>query len=144
MSTTAETGDAQNLISKEEVETLRQNALIRLTDKVRALDLGVIAFAWAVLSADKPPVSEINRLHHVWLLVTVSLAVLSLLLDLLQTVGNYVEFNKLRWKMEREKLEGAQFKQGVLYKAQNWASALKVIICVGSCLSLLALVALTL
>ena len=144
MSTTAETNIAQNLISKDQVETLRENALIRLTDKVRALDLGIVAFAWAVLSADKPPISEINRLHHVWLLVTVGLAVVSLLLDLLQTVGNYVEFNKLRWKMEHEHLTGAQFKQGLLYKSQNWASALKVIICVGSCLSLLALVALTL
>lgn len=144
MSTSIETHVVPDTISKDNVEILRQNASIRLTDKVRALDLGVIAFAWAVLSAEKPPVSQINLLHHVWLLVTVFLAVLSLLLDLLQSIGNYVEFTRLRRKMSDEGQEQGTFDQkSLLYRSQNWASWLKIAICVVSCVLLLALVVTT-
>jgi hypothetical protein len=141
MTDTEATAIPENSIGKSDLETLRENASLRLTDKVRALALGVVAFSWALISADKPPVSNIDQSHHVWVLLTALAAVVSLLFDLLQSLGNYVEFNRLRKRLEQPGERYAQFNpKSVLYRSQNGAFALKIALCVCSCLSLICLV----
>jgi hypothetical protein len=132
-------------IAKADLESLWETASIRLTDKIRALALGVVAFSWVLMSADKPPIANIYRLHPLWLVGTALLAILSLLFDLLQSLGNYWQFDRLLVRMEREgQTTGAFDPRSFFYRGQNWALALKVAICLGSCLSLLILLAVSL
>jgi hypothetical protein len=133
-----------NVISKSDAVAWRETVTIRLSDKVRALALGVLAFSWAVMSADKSPVAQINTAHHKWLLITGLLSVLSLLFDLLQSLFNYGQSVKLLKQMESDLKVTGQFDAGsFLYKIQTWMFYLKIAVCIASCLSLLFLVGLS-
>lgn len=132
-------------ISLPAVEALWEAAALRAGDKLRALALGVVAFTWAVLSADKPPVSNIHHDHPDWLLITASLAIISLLVDLLQTLANYVQFNGLRNTIAAGGGSAGEFnRKSFLYRFANAAFWLKTFFCVSSCLSLLILVPISL
>jgi hypothetical protein len=127
-------------ISKNDLEKRKDGISVRLSDKVRALALGVLAFVWAVFSADKPPVSLINATHHKWLLWSGVLAVLSLLFDLLNSLGNFIESDNLLRKIDRDKQDAGQFDYKTLvHRGQGWAFHIKIIFAIGSCLSLLVL-----
>jgi hypothetical protein len=129
-------------LSKEQAEAAFESGTIRTTDKVRALALGVVAFSWAVLSADKGPVSAINLNHHSWILITAGMAVASLLIDLLHSIANYVQYDRLLDEIEATGAQSGDFERtSFLYRFAGFAFWAKVVVCAGSCLSLLTLVA---
>lgn len=72
------------------VEERDSSTNAKLSDKVRNLALGLIGFFWATVSADKDPLRSIAASHLGWLLAMVTLAVLSLLFDLLDSFSDHL------------------------------------------------------
>lgn len=134
-----------NAMARSDAEAWRDTAAIRLSDRVRALALGVLAFFWAVMSADNGPAAHIHIAHRKWLMITAALAVLSLLFDLFHSLANFRQSDLLVHEMERKKQTAGQMNpKSFLYRSQGWALWLKVALCIASCLSLLLLVGVSL
>lgn len=132
-------------ISRADLEAGFESVTLRTTDKVRALALGVLALTWAVLSADKTPISEIARKFHVWLLVAAFLAIVSLFIDLLHSLADYLLYDRLLDYLEAHHKDSGEFDpSSLLYKFGRMAFWIKVASCAISCILLLALIAVSL
>lgn len=141
---------------------VRRDMMQRVSDRVRALALGIVAFFWAVISADKEPVATMRHAHPRWLLLAACMAVASLFLDLLQGLANLSalermtkvgrtnrELAALGDAADEERDEGRkQTLRDVIdhqrARAEFWerfgklAHYLKIVFCILACLMLLA------
>jgi|SRR5664279_901063 len=112
----------------------------RLSDKLRTLALGVVAFCWALLSAKDPVPEAIGSNHHNWILWTAILAIFALLCDLLQSLTNYGVSSQLRRSMELKLESSGSFQYGSwLFRFQTWLFWMKNITVPVSCCLLLIL-----
>jgi hypothetical protein len=78
-----------NTIMRVSIETQirnRDEATFRVSEKVRGLSFGVLGFTWVLLSADKGLPQAIANNHRMWILLTATVAVISLFFDLFHAI----------------------------------------------------------
>jgi hypothetical protein len=127
-------------LTRDQWVAMRDSDSLRIAEKVRGLALGVLGFCWVIVSSDKGVAATVNTSHHRWIYVTGCLAVLSLLVDLLHTLFHYVQIEKGLKLFRTGKGDEADFNYGSwLYKSQIGFFWLKVISSIAACVSLAAL-----
>jgi hypothetical protein len=127
-------------ISYDDLVKRLDSITTRLSDKLRALALGVIAFCWALLAARDPVPQAIASAHHNWILWTAILAIFALLCDLLQSLINYAVSSQLRRSMELKRESSGSFQyDSWLFRLQAWLFWIKNITVPLSCCLLLLL-----
>ena len=127
-------------ISYDDLVKRLDSITTRLSDKLRTLALGVIAFCWALLSARDPVPQAIGSAYHNWILWTAILAIFALLCDLLQSLTNYAVSSQLRRSMELKQESSGSFQYNSwLFRFQAWLFWIKNITVPMSCCMLLLL-----
>ena len=135
----ADDGATESITQKDRQAHL-DTITTRLTDKLRTLSLGVLAFCWALLTADKGLPLQINQTYHKRIILTAMLAIASLFFDLLHSLGNYMESDKVMKKVDTGKVSSARSDYKHIWRVeQDWMFWLKIVTCIAACCSLLSL-----
>jgi hypothetical protein len=131
-------------LTSDQWVAMRDSDTLRIAEKVRGLALGVLGFCWVIVSSDKGVAVTINTFHHRWIYVTGCIAVLSLLVDLLHTLLHFVQIEKgVELFMIGNGDEASFDYKSWLYKSQTGLFWLKVISSIAACMSLAALLMIT-
>jgi hypothetical protein len=116
----------------------RDDSSKRLSDQIRALALGTIAFTWVLISDDKGLGKSIAVRHIDWLLLVAALAVLTLAADLIHSsVYRLIVQHKLDAYKDASNADYSTLG----YRYLELSPWLRTILCLLACGLLLALVA---
>lgn len=115
----------------------RDDASKRISDKIKALALGIVGFAWVLISSDKGIGKSIVDHHVRWIVVITLLAVFALALDLLHSViYQLIVQKKLNTYKDPNNPEYSRFG----YRFLEISPWIRTVICLAACGLLLWLV----